>query len=235
MFTIGGLSKFRIALPLNTTKCWEALTIEIPRYLKVKIFGFGLSAGILRICLMGFIIIILTDTSETNSSTLYPLGLDEGIVHNTLLTSYFISGVNKSNTSCSNKRYYTKYYYYNDKSYHNIAEKQELSPVQSYDDFKQCVVTTAYYNASARQELDAVVIYRDFKKDRITILKEQRNKAGIYYLVNNINGHDYIGSSSNLSGRMSNYLNTSFLKSVKNKNMPIIKALLKYEPCNFSL
>jgi group I intron endonuclease len=39
----------------------------------------------------------------------------------------------------------------------------------------------------------------------------------------------------NLSSRMRNYLNNSFLKSKQNKNMPIVKALLKYDQSNFSL
>jgi group I intron endonuclease len=66
-------------------------------------------------------------------------------------------------------------------------------------------------------------------------MKEQKNKTGIYCLINNINGHEYIGSSSNLASRMKNYLNNTFLKSKQNSNMPIVKALLKYDQSNFSL
>lgn len=60
-------------------------------------------------------------------------------------------------------------------------------------------------------------------------------KSGIYCLYNNINNHYYIGSSINLTSRMKNYLNKSFLKSKQNYNMPITKALLKYGYSNFSL
>lgn len=34
-------------------------------------------------------------------------------------------------------------------------------------------------------------------------------------LVNLVNGHDYIGSSANIAGRMRNYLNNAFLKDKK--------------------
>lgn len=78
-------------------------------------------------------------------------------------------------------------------------------------------------------------IYYQFKEDRSSILKEQKDKSGIYCLINNINGHSYIGSSINLASRMKNYLNNTFLKSRQNANMPIVKALLKYGQSNFTL
>jgi group I intron endonuclease len=80
-----------------------------------------------------------------------------------------------------------------------------------------------------------IKIYNNLKEDKAQILKNQKDKTGVYYLVNNLNGHTYVGSSINLSSRMKNYLNNNFLRSRKNSNMPIIKALLKYEQSNFSL
>jgi group I intron endonuclease len=85
------------------------------------------------------------------------------------------------------------------------------------------------------KDLIPIVTYLNFKEDRIRILKEQKDKSGVYCLINNINGHSYIGSSINLSSRMRNYLNKTFLKSKQNINMPIVKALLKYDSSNFSL
>lgn len=78
-------------------------------------------------------------------------------------------------------------------------------------------------------------IYSNFGKDRALILKQEKDKSGVYCLINNINKHVYIGSSVHLANRMKNYLNTSFLNSRQNSNMPIIKALLKYDKDNFSL
>lgn len=64
---------------------------------------------------------------------------------------------------------------------------------------------------------------------------KKENTAGIYYLINLFNGHSYVGCSRNISQRMSNYLNKSYLISKQNYNMPISKALLKYGPENFAL
>jgi len=80
-----------------------------------------------------------------------------------------------------------------------------------------------------------LTVYDNFKEDRVNILKEQKDKSGIYCLINKNNGHSYVGSSINLASRMKNYLNNSFLKSKQNISMPIIKALLKYNQSNFKL
>lgn len=80
-----------------------------------------------------------------------------------------------------------------------------------------------------------ILEYKSLKDDRINIIKDLKNKSGIYCLINKINNHTYIGSSINLAGRIKNYLNKSFLKNNNNKNMPINKALLKYEYNNFKL
>lgn len=80
-----------------------------------------------------------------------------------------------------------------------------------------------------------ILEYKSLKDDRIKIIKDLKNKSGIYCLINIINNHTYIGSSINIALRMKNYLNKSFLKSINNKNIPINKALLKYEYNNFKL
>nr|QZM06828.1 hypothetical protein [Cordyceps chanhua] len=85
------------------------------------------------------------------------------------------------------------------------------------------------------KNINFINTYTNFKEDRSQILKELKDKSGVYLLVNNINGHTYVGSSVHLAARMKNYLNTSFLKSKQNFNMPITKALLKYGQFNFSL
>ena len=78
-------------------------------------------------------------------------------------------------------------------------------------------------------------IYDNFKEDRVKLLAESYGKSGVYYLINNVNGHTYVGSSINLASRMRNYLNVSFLKSKQNIHMPIVSALLKYTHTNFSV
>ena len=69
----------------------------------------------------------------------------------------------------------------------------------------------------------------------LKLLKDQKDKIGVYCLVNLINGNIYIGSSINLTSRMRNYLNNYFLKSKQNLNMPIVKALLNYGQNNFAV
>ncbi|EMD85022.1 hypothetical protein COCC4DRAFT_154306, partial [Bipolaris maydis ATCC 48331] len=83
-------------------------------------------------------------------------------------------------------------------------------------------------------KLKPVKVYDDLKSDRARIFKECAKVSGVYYLINNINGHTYVGSSINLAARMKNYLNNSYLQSKTNSNMPITKALLKYGHSNFS-
>jgi group I intron endonuclease len=70
-------------------------------------------------------------------------------------------------------------------------------------------------------------IYK-LKNDRAKLLKDNKNKSGIYCLFNIHNSNFYIGSSKNINGRMKIYLNKSFLIYKKNANQPIIKALIKY-------
>lgn len=85
------------------------------------------------------------------------------------------------------------------------------------------------------KDLHPLKIYENFKENRLNILKEQKDKSGVYCFINKINGNAYVGSSINLASRMRNYLNTAFLKSKKNTNLPIVKALLKYNQENFTL
>jgi group I intron endonuclease len=85
------------------------------------------------------------------------------------------------------------------------------------------------------KKLKPIKIYNNLSIDRVQIFKENKNKSGVYCLINKMNNHTYIGSSINLSSRMKNYLNNSFLKSKQNINMPIVSALLKYDQSNFML
>jgi group I intron endonuclease len=87
----------------------------------------------------------------------------------------------------------------------------------------------------AVEEIKPIKIYSNFKEAKQQIKIDQKDKTGVYCLVNMINGNIYIGSSVNLNVRLNNYLNTTFLKNRKNNNMPIIQALLKYGQENFAV
>lgn len=68
------------------------------------------------------------------------------------------------------------------------------------------------------------------------IYKENRNKSGIYRWNNLITGKSYVGSSSNITKRLYNYLSYKHLESRNLKsNSLIYESLLEYKYSNFSL
>lgn len=234
MFTIGGLIKNHLALPMTTsifsseslgglgredwfsyftTICWELLTIILLEFYLISVTMYNLewSAGNQRIFSN-----ILVGSSETTRSTRRLLR--ENIVQ-----------VNKNSLIINSS-----------------STRLFLRVRLGYD-----IITRAYSNSSpprpfqdpcrgsnkqsGNQYFKAVKVYDNFKEYRVNIIKEQRDKSGVYCLINKVNGHSYVGSSMNLASRMRNYLNKAFLKSKQNANMPITKALLKYDYYNFSL
>jgi group I intron endonuclease len=95
-------------------------------------------------------------------------------------------------------------------------------------------LTNDYDSNNNIRNLKPVKVY-NLKIDRLQIFKYEKDKSGVYCFINQINGHVYVGSSINLASRMKNYLNNYFLKSQQNRNMPITRALLKYDQSNFTL
>jgi excinuclease UvrABC nuclease subunit len=64
-------------------------------------------------------------------------------------------------------------------------------------------------------EIDSVVTYNDVGAQMKSILKDNRGKSGVYLLINKTNGKRYIGSSTNLSRRLSTYFSIKFLATQK--------------------
>jgi len=232
LFTVGGLSN-HLALPLKTTICWKLLTIGILSFYTVTIFYFVQSAGNWRTYLINVKKISITiqpGTSETKRSPHNPIHLMllwEDIVHVIkllILFFYFIA------LHVQSLKLVLLSYAYRLEARHNAFSSK-------------CNICTLYpgpnnpLNKEDKNKLNInpVKVYNNFKEDRAKIMRESDNKSGVYYLINNVNGHAYVGSSINLASRMRNYLNTSFLKSKQNINIPIIKALLKYNQSSFSL
>jgi len=102
------------------------------------------------------------------------------------------------------------------------------------EDYPNMEWSTCFLTKAVKQ-IKPLKVYNNFKEKRLQLIKDQKDKTGVYCLVNLINGNTYVGSSVNLAVRMRNYLNTSFLKNKKNINMPIVKALLKYGQDNFAV
>jgi len=75
--------------------------------------------------------------------------------------------------------------------------------------------------------------YDNADTQRLEILKENREKSGVYLWYNKVNGKKYIGSSVNLHKRFLQYYNTNHLLTYSNMN--VCDALLKYGYSNFSL
>lgn len=73
-------------------------------------------------------------------------------------------------------------------------------------------------------------IYNLFK-DREIILKEYKNKSGIYLIYNNVNGKQYVGSGMDLVKRLATYYFPSRLAD----NRYISNSILKYGHGNFSV
>lgn len=95
-----------------------------------------------------------------------------------------------------------------------------------------------FFTASLLSEnhIKPAVIYTNADTLKLQILKDNKEKSGIYRWRNLKNGKSYIGSSVKLENRLKNYFNLSFLKyQVKNQQGKIYKAILKNGYCNFSL
>jgi group I intron endonuclease len=117
-----------------------------------------------------------------------------------------------------------------------VHELKLLTNLYTSFNITRSYTSTSYsIDVDNKKDLKPLKVYNSLKEDRIQILKNEKDKSGVYCLINKINGHSYVGSSINLTGRMRNYLNNNFLKSKQNTNMPIIKALLNYNQTNFSL
>jgi excinuclease UvrABC nuclease subunit len=56
-----------------------------------------------------------------------------------------------------------------------------------------------------------VISYSNTDKEKIAILENNKNRAGVYRWVNITTGKTYIGSSGNLSNRFRKYFNINFL------------------------
>jgi len=81
-----------------------------------------------------------------------------------------------------------------------------------------------------------VVIFTDAFLNKSVILRDTKNKAGIYRWVNKVNGNTYIGSSVNLGRRLRVYYDFSYLSvRVQKSKSRIYSAILKHGYSNFQL
>jgi len=77
-----------------------------------------------------------------------------------------------------------------------------------------------------------VKCYDNASKMKSNIIRENKQKSGIYRITNKINGKIYIGSSKDLGNRFIRYFNLSYISTVKN-HLTISRALIAYGYANF--
>lgn len=78
-----------------------------------------------------------------------------------------------------------------------------------------------------------ISIYFNSLSDRLLILKQLKNRGGIYCWYSKQTGKMYVGSAVNLRARTNDYYQASYVKD--RKHFPIIRAMEKYGRDNFSL
>lgn len=78
-----------------------------------------------------------------------------------------------------------------------------------------------------------VAVYLNADTQKKDIIKENRNKCGVYKWKNNTTNKEYIGSSTNLVSRIYSYYSLKHL--VQQTSSLICKALLKYGHSVFTL
>lgn len=84
-------------------------------------------------------------------------------------------------------------------------------------------------------DIKPIVTYDNADVDKVKIFADNRNKSGVYRWINNKNGNTYVGSSINLTRRLTNYFSIGYLlRESARSNSYLYRALLKYGYSNFS-
>uniref|UniRef100_UPI0030E2A719 hypothetical protein n=1 Tax=Dematophora necatrix TaxID=2751867 RepID=UPI0030E2A719 len=92
-----------------------------------------------------------------------------------------------------------------------------------------------FYSTKPSLDLPLVKLYDDAfsPQARKLIIKDNKNKSGIYKWTNKLTNDIYVGQSINLAKRFMRYFNLSYLKN--RESLVISRALIKYGYFNFSL
>ena len=106
-------------------------------------------------------------------------------------------------------------------------------PIQKYFKFKYLVKYVRSYSTTSYSDNNSIKLYEDAYSMRKSIIKDNKNKSGIYKWTNKLTNDIYIGQSVDLAKRFIRYFNMSYLKN--RETLIISRALIKYGYSNFSL
>lgn len=124
---------------------------------------------------------------------------------------------------------------FNNKFYFKYYELRQFSSSSKF--FKDKYLGLSNYDSISLEEnikIKPVKYYNNIYDLKSIIIKENKNKSGIYKFTNKLNGKFYIGSSVNLRRRFANYFSLAYISGVKN-HLTISRALIKYGYFNFEL
>jgi len=93
--------------------------------------------------------------------------------------------------------------------------------IKNVNSFLGYWLSSFYIDPFLLAALIPIKIYSNAEDNKGKILKENKNKSGIYMWTNTINGKQYIGSSIELSNRLSCYYSRRLLKI----NSKIVKVI----------
>ena len=98
---------------------------------------------------------------------------------------------------------------------------------------KKDIMKKLFYSTKPCNVIPAVT-YSNADIDKVKIINDNRGKAGVYQWVNKVNGKSYVGSSSNLGRRFTEYFSIYKLETQIKKGRSIIcQSLLKQGYSNF--
>lgn len=115
---------------------------------------------------------------------------------------------------------------------HKYLNHGKVVPTQKCFKFKNKNLNFIKFYSTC-SDVNSVKFYEDAFSMRKLIIKENKDKSGIYKWTNKITKDIYVGQSINLAKRFIKYFNLSYLKN--RESLVISRALIKYGYCNFSI
>lgn len=125
---------------------------------------------------------------------------------------------------------------------HKYMNHGKYVPIQKYSNSlllnSKILIVRTYSTLSINplnvdSNFNPVKIYEDIYLLKKDIIKENKDKSGIYMLTNKLTSDIYIGQSRDLSKRFRKYFSLSYIKS--KESFIISRALIKYGYSNFSV